>query len=270
MDTMYALLMRKKWRQKGPFLTPKLVNYYLQATTFGIKDFAFPYKIDAIVIFPGYLSKSNIKDFWSEFFTGVSPYVKCIIAEGMNGNSKKSLGVTLQENVKEIKKNTKSVPLLIPSSKDHSKSIFFLQSKDEDDSSMSCLKEFFEACHSDSISEKENDNALKEDKKDLTKKFNKEEFARIIGNNFEIKAILVGSSNLSYQTYYKSPADKGEKDVFLFDAKNERMARKFKARIMKECSPSALDILLFKEVEKIDLHKIMSDEIDELESCYGF
>ena len=111
---------------------------------------------------------------------------------------------------------------------------------------------------------------MKEDKKDFTIKFNKEEFARIIGNNFEIKAILVGSSNLSYQTYYKSPADKGEKDVFLFDAKNERMARKFKARIMKECSPSALDILLFKEVEKIDLHKIMSDEIDELESCYGF
>lgn len=269
METMYALLMRKKWNQTKPFLTPTLVNYYLQATAGKIKDLAFPYKIDAIVIFPGYLSKSNtnIKRFWFNFFDNVNNKVDCIIAEGMNGNSKKSLGLTLKNNVKEIKKYTKSTPLLIPSSKDHSKSIFFLQCKNA--SSMNNLKKFFEDYHLDFIFGKEIDNELKEDKKKLMKKFNKEEFERIIGNNFEIKAILVGSSNLSYQTYYKSRADKGEKDVFLFDANLDNKEEiEFKEKI-KKIIPSAPEILFFKEVGKFDLNKMMSDEIDELESFYG-
>lgn len=283
METMYALLMRKKWNQTEPFLTPTLVNYYLQATAGKIKDLAFPYKIDAIVIFPGYLSKSktNIENFWSIFFTEVHNKVDCIIAEGMNGNLKNSLGLTLEENVKEIKKYTKSTPLLIPSSKDHSKSIFFLQckdkDKDKDDSFTDALRSCCKTIPLDSNSGKEIDNVSKENKehnKELLQEnkveFNKKIFSSDIEKNFEIKAILVGSSNLSYQTYYKSPADKGEKDVFLFDAKDERMAREFKAQIMKKCSSSSSDILLFKEVEKIDLHKIMNDEIDELESYYEF
>ena len=276
MDAMYALLMTKKWHQTEPFLTPTLVNYYLQETI-GRKDNAsFPYKINVIVIFPGYLSKSesNIENFWSNFFNNVDSNFDCIIAKGMNENSKKSSGDTLEENFEEIKKYTKSDPLLIPSSKDHSKSIFFLQSKD--DSFMDALRSCLKTIPLDSIFGKE-DNVSKENKehdKELLKKykveFNKKIFKSYIKENFEIKAILVGSSNLSYQTYYKSPADKGEKDVFLFDAKNERMARKFKAQIMKKCRSFSSDILLFKEVEKIDLHKIMSDEIDELESYYEF
>ena len=282
---MYALLMRKKWKQTEPFLTPTLVNYYLQATAGVIKNSAFPYKIDAIVIFPGYLSKSNtnIKRFWFKFFYNVNKKVDFLIAEGMNGNSKKSLGLTLKDNVKEIKKYTKSTPLLIPSSKDHSKSIFFLQYKDA--SSMNNLKKFFEDYHLDSIFGKEIDNELKEDKKELMKKIHnetyeriakenferivKENFERIVKENFETKAILVGSSNLSYQTYYKSPADKGEKDVFLFDANlDDKEEIEFKEKI-KKIIPSAPEILLFKEVGKFDLNKMMSDEIDELESFYG-
>ena len=80
---------------------------------------------------------------------------------------------------------------------------------------------------------------------------------------------MVGSSNLSYQTYYKSRADKGEKDVFLFDANLDNKEEiEFKEKI-KKIIPSAPEILLFKEVGKFDLNKMMSDEIDELESFYG-
>lgn len=221
MDAMYALLMTKKWHQTEPFLTPTLVNYFLRATTGEINDLAFPYKIDAIVIFPGYLSKSNIEDFWLNFFNKVNNKVDCIIAKGMNGKPKISSRDTLEENVKEIEKHTKSAPLLIPSSKDRSKSIFFLQSKDKDDSSMDALRSCFKTIPLDSNFCKEIDNVSKENKeydKELLKKykveFNKRIFLSDMEENFEIKAILVGSSNLSYQIYYKSPADKGENGVY--------------------------------------------------------
>lgn len=41
------------------------------------------------------------------------------------------------------------------------------------------------------------------------------EEAQLLLNGCKVKAVLIGSSNQSYNTYFKDPADKGEADVFM-------------------------------------------------------
>lgn len=73
--------------------------------------------------------------------------------------------------------------------------------------------------------------------------------------SLKVKAILIGSSNQSYSTYFKSPAEKGETDVFIIDGtfidKNDESAEKRLLTIYDELDQNIKEcVLLTKEISE--------------------
>lgn len=150
-----------------------------------------------IIAAPGYMSSyAKVKDFVQEFkdivpkkeefiFIG---YFKCLNWEKMLGRI--TSNIIIEEHYNELQKTGKfkKLKIKISNKKDHRKMMFL-----------------FEIVANPSF----------DFKKDILDKKNKDIFL----SSIIVNAILIGSSNQSYNTYYggvKGKADKGEADVLMF------------------------------------------------------
>ncbi len=172
---MYLFLLKKDKTGNQPFPTSFIVDTYIR--NYG--------KDDIIIANPGYLSTStnSITDFCNRFYVGNNIV---ILTPGMNGNRQVGNSTILQEHILNFdllkKKNNPQTSHLNRSHKrplDHSKCMAFLEHEDTDEDNL-----LFEI----------DENYL---------------------YNAKIKAMLIGSSNMSFTTYYNPIADKGECDIFI-------------------------------------------------------
>ena len=150
-----------------------------------------------IIAAPGYMSSyAKVKDFVKEFKNIVPKkeefvyigYFKCLNWEKIFG--RRTSNIIISEHYKELQKTGKfkKIKIRISNKKDHRKMIFL-----------------FEIVANSSF----------DFKVDILDKTNKDIFL----SSIIVNAILIGSSNQSYNTYYgggKGKADKGEADVLMF------------------------------------------------------
>lgn len=147
-----------------------------------------------IISSPGYMSKTlkSINDFVDEFQKIVPP--KKIIhigyLKGLTGTVKRGSTKIIDEHYKKLSVTGKfkQIKIKVSNNSDHRKMIFFFGV---------------------------NDNPTFNFSSDTLNKKNKKKFL----NSISVNAILMGSSNQSYNTYYggsAKKADKGEADVLMF------------------------------------------------------
>lgn len=139
---------------------------------------------DIVISFPGYMgtTSKSIGKFLSKMCFPTNTY----FTVGMNGKNQMKLKSNVQDYHNSFFNKIKNInkPL-----KDHSKMLFFL-----DSSSV-------------------NRGLFNQNKEDVEL-----EEAQSLLKGCKVKAVLIGSSNQSYNTYFKNPADKGEADVFMINA----------------------------------------------------
>ena len=173
---MYIIILKKTEMDKRPFPIEKiLIQYFNKRNN------------DIILVSPGYMSytKKTIKNFCVEFCNlNTTSTNEFIFAKGMNGRNKvKNLSIDIVDEYYNniCQKNNQVRHSLFLTKNDHSKFLIFIDKKS--------------ACIYD----------------------NKELNVKELLSDFKTKvnAILLGSSNFSYNTYFNSPTDKGEADIFM-------------------------------------------------------
>lgn len=180
---------------------------------------------DFIVCLPGYLSKTrpNLDNFTYLFTIKKSPTVtqRGYFFSGMNGRSiPKSLGMSIQQYVNRL---FGGFSTSIKDPKDHSKIVIFFE-----------YDEKYITASSKNI-----DSLIK---------------------NSKVKAILLGSSNQSFKSYIKSPADKGETDIFLVDTSIFNEEDALAITLKNNISEFNNSIILTKEIDsKSSLRDIVND-----------
>lgn len=155
-----------------------------------------------IISSPGYLSLiPGVKDFANEFAKSVPAGKKLYIGYGygMNGSRIMSGKTLIHEQYAELAMTKKFIPLNmnIRNKKDHRKMMFFF---------------------------KENTVSSFDFAVDILDKSTLNQFL----DSITVYAVLVGSTNQSYTSYYggrKHKADKGEADVLLFAAEDVKLLR---------------------------------------------
>ena len=181
---MYVVYMPKYKGDIPDFNIIKVISKYMECTNYDCE----------ILSAPGYM---NINKFTTDkFYDEIAPIFRrekldsfqnaeVGIFNGMNGTRRVSSGVTcrqLHEN-SIVSHRLKLISLQCNKNQDHRKMLFFMEK---------------EASFNDVITIK-----------------NYKEFLHTV----EVRAIMVGSSNQNFTTYYggnKQKADKGEADVFMF------------------------------------------------------
>ena len=198
---IYTFFMKKFQKDKAPFPTTQVVKNYLEL--YGQNDI--------VISFPGYMGYDV--ETIDNFIKGMSFPTNTYFTIGMNGgricqcdmngggihqcriNSKMICQcgnnwskICIQGNTVQDYHNAhfNKFGNINNALKDHSKMLFFL-----DPSSV----------NGGLLNQKEGDIELEE--------------AQSLLKGCEVKAVLIGSSNQSYNTYFKDPADKGEADVFM-------------------------------------------------------
>ena len=172
---MYLLVLKKTQNDKAPFPIEKALQAYFKKRS-----------DDVILISPGYMSNTanTIQNFFQDFqrITNLKNNI-VIFANGMNGGQvlKHSSVTILDEHYNYL--TNKYSPFSVK--RDHSKFLIFV----EDDLTAG------------------NSTAIKNITSDI--------IGRIILNKSKVVAILLGSSNFSYTTYFNSPTHKGEADIFM-------------------------------------------------------
>lgn len=151
-------------------------------TTLVVKEYLNLYgQNDIVISFPGYMgtTSKSIGKFLSKMCFPTNTY----FTVGMNGKNQMKLKSNVQDYHNSFFNQIKNInkPL-----KDHSKMLFFLDPN---------------SVNGGLLNQKEGDIELKD--------------ARLLLKGCTVKAVLIGSSNQSYNTYFKDPADKGEADVFM-------------------------------------------------------
>lgn len=199
---IYTFFMKKFQKDKAPFPTTMVVKKYLDL--YGQNDI--------VISFPGYMGyDTNTID---DFIKGMSfPTNTTYFTIGMNGNRICQCDMN-SGGINQCRINSKMICHCGNNSskiciygktvqdyhnahfnkfgninnalKDHSKMLFFLDP------------------HS------VNGELFKQNKEDMEL-----EDAQLLLKSCNVKAVLIGSSNQSYNTYFKDPADKGEADVFM-------------------------------------------------------
>lgn len=154
-------------------------------TTLVVKEYLNLYgQNDIVISFPGYMgtTSKSIGKFLSKMCFPTNTY----FTVGMNGKNQMKFKSNVQNYHNSFFNKIKNInkPL-----KDHSKMLFFL-----DPSSV-------------------NRGLFNQNKEDVEL-----EKAQSLLKGCKVKAVLVGSSNQSWNTYFKDPADKGEADVFMINA----------------------------------------------------
>lgn len=178
---MYTLYLPKYKGDKTDFLVARVISKYMAATD---------YKYD-LFSSPGYLStkESKIDDYWKQFKKTVScsPERKIVIGLtcGMNGNfsfSKSGISSTTYfKNIESLKKNGFSTfEVRSREAPNHAKMLFFIETD-----------------------------------WNITKPINNNNRDRFL-ENLTVKALLIGSSNQSFSTFFHEPASKGEADILMF------------------------------------------------------
>ena len=175
---MYIIVAKKTERDTGDFPIIDALKWYFKKNT-----------DDIILVSPGYMSKTSktVKDFYCEFnhIQGASANNKFIFSYGMNGNAtltdNKNTTI-IDEHANYFKFSTLNC---FSTKKDHSKFLIFIKNNED------FINEY----------DKSESNLIELLKND----------------NLNVKAILLGSSNFSYNTYFSGYADKGEADIFMID-----------------------------------------------------
>lgn len=224
---MYILLLKKKKGDRTPFPTTLAVQQYLAMQH---------NQNDVLVVNPGYLSTTanSIKNFCTKLFGGATTNLIVLANKGMNGSTtvrdQGAKNTILQEHHNYIINGIE-----INRDVDHSKFVFFAERKLPDGSDIDDdgFKLFY--LLSDS------------------------------GEFYKVKALLLGSSNMSLSTYFNTRgADKGECDIFLirdsvFADDNE--AKEFAEKII-----TALPENTVAREQRVILSKKLTDEssLDDL------
>ena len=224
---MYLFLLKKNKGESQPFPTSSIVELYLKK--YGTDDI--------IIANPGYLSTAanTIGDFCNKFYVGNNVVM---LTSGMNGIRKVGNSTVLQEHIAnfDLLKSKKQHSVAIHNksinwSIDHSKCAFFLDHADTDE---------------DNLKLEIDDNYL---------------------FNAKVKAILVGSSNMSFTTYYGATADKGECDIFIMDDtifSEEDVRSIFEVLEQQYNSDVFHQIALFKELtSNMDLNTLYKSFLNE-------
>lgn len=172
---MYILVLKKTQKEKSPYPIQKALREYFKKRNNNI-----------ILISPGFLSctVNTICKFFKDFqkITQLNNNI-VIFAGGMNGfdKVKHSSNTILDEHYTYLK--NKYPPFAIK--KDHSKFLIFIE------------------------------NNLSADDTETIESVTSNIIEQIKSKKSKVIAILLGSSNFSYTTYFSSPANKGEADVFI-------------------------------------------------------
>ena len=181
---MYVVYMPKYKGDIPDFNIIKVISTYMDHTNYDCE----------ILFAPGYM---NINKYTTDKFydkispifcrkkSGSSQIAEVGISNGMNGTRRVSAGVTCRQlhEASIVSHGLKLISLQCNKNQDHRKMIFFLEKKTD---------------FKDAIT-------IKNYKKFL--------------NTVVVRAVMIGSSNQNFTTYYggnKKKADKGEADVFMF------------------------------------------------------
>lgn len=183
---MYSIYIPKYQREKDfEFKLPRVLTMYMEATR---------YKYNLLSL-PGYLSKTDtsIRDFINRFEHGITKWNSISVGffNGMNGShpvAGRKSGTIIESHYGHFRALQK-MNIAYRKLKDHRKMLFFFEE---------------------------------------TKAVERDEIGRIVLNNrtaesfinnIRVGAILIGSSNQSWNTYYaggRTRADKGEADLLMF------------------------------------------------------
>ncbi|MGQ7374092.1 hypothetical protein ACTGW9_08185 [Streptococcus suis] len=173
---MYTLFTQKTKDETIPFQVTEVLRKYMNFLTNEIE----PSKPINIVLFQGFLgSKMSQNNTYEVLETLFSKYTvdQLIITRGMGQPVNPTNLIGLSNHLTDLSTKTK---------KDHRKMVFFFDVFD--DKATAPLRN-----------------------SPLTASKVKKFVASI-----KVHAVLIGSSNVSFETYYNSPANKGEADLFLF------------------------------------------------------
>lgn len=189
---MYSIYIPKYPNEKTPFKITEILNYYTSSITY-----------DGLILSsPGYMSRTwkTIDEFIDSFKKNLNVSKKHWdfgLFNGMNGQSQISANLSIRtyHEQKLSKEGFNVINITSTFKEDHRKMLFFLQKTAPD----SCYNTPF-----------------------TLNKSNYNNFLR----NFRVRAVMIGSTNQSRQSYYggkKGKADKGEADLFLLiEDKDER------------------------------------------------
>ena len=151
-------------------------------TTMVVQEYLYLYgQNDIVISFPGYMGTTSKSI--GKFLRNMCFPANTYFTVGMNGKNQMKLKSNVQDYHNSFFNKIKNInkPL-----KDHSKMLFFLDPN---------------SVNGGLLNQKEGDIELKD--------------AQLLLKGCKVKAVLIGSSNQSYNTYFKDPADKGEADVFM-------------------------------------------------------
>lgn len=203
---MYSFYIPKYEKDSLEFKITKVIKHFMRITD---------YKND-ILSSPGYLSTTpkTISDFVNEFGKNISDGINPTnlgYFHGMNGDITRR-----NTHYRFFARNClKEIPIICTDKKDHRKMLFFFESN------FQLHKGLMETLPSGYLDKKSKNTFL---------------------SNITVNAVLIGSSNQSYSTYYGGASGKaqhGEADLFMF---NDKMFAKY----LYEClsvqpSPTELD-----------------------------